>query len=148
MFGILLFQNSISLTILRGVEKRSAGVNQKQETDILPHKGERSGALRSVFAVETRLHSNVLWSALFLSLSEIPARAIEKQIGVLTGTLTNVSAMNKWPSQCNTILPSKCPPTCMAVTPSTISSYCFCSKTLLVVGRGVRQSHSRSREWT
>lgn len=42
--------------------------------------------------------------------------------GTRTGTLMKESAMNKWFSQCRTILPSKCPPVWIAVTPGTISS--------------------------
>lgn len=41
----------------------------------------------------------------------------------LTGTVTIVSAINRYFSQCSTKLPLKCPPVLIAVTPGTISVF-------------------------
>ena len=50
------------------------------------------------------------------------ANVEEKKWGGPTGTVTIVSAMNSFRSQCKTKLPEKWPPVLMAVTPGSTSS--------------------------
>ena len=47
----------------------------------------------------------------------------ERSERALTGTVTIVSAMKRYLSQCKTKLPGKCPPVLMAVTPGKISVF-------------------------
>jgi len=83
-------------------------------------------------------------------------RSTTKRGRRLTGTLTKVSAINRCPpcssppsspapSQCNTILPSKCPPTWIAVTPLTISVYLSLNNILFVSAVGDLDNHFSSR---
>lgn len=62
-----------------------------------------------------------------------------------TGTVTIVSAMNNFFSQCKTRLPGKCPPVLMAVTPGNTSSVVPAGPSIKCKACGVGgfwQSHS------